>query len=1106
MKNKIKQLNEELLKLEEQLENLKAECKNIPETLTNEEGGADTNPAYQAAQKAMFEKRGEIDAKRVEITNIAKLLEEKKYFTVENKETPLGQVVAYLANNKIDAREFLHIPEARIIAITEDREKLSFMEKLLIKRRLGVNIDSVTEGVTFLSLKPHISKRIEKVRYLDEYLRVYHQGLTLARAVSMSDSKWRHLESGFSIPSDAMMRNIAIYFMLPSDMLLSDFEELPSYKDLRIDEDLAAIQRKDLSETQNRERNRGYIRRNYKVLDHKDRVRMISSLLLLLIPLGLYTGFCTTRVLSSRNDSYESMSKDGNDIVKDAIKNGDDVTKSVYNDYSPSVNKDNAAIVNVGANIKKIADIEPSNEYFTSNMSLWFDFDQVEFHEMYSRHKGKTSAWSTPMPIKFAASDPSIMMIDHDEKTLYTIANSVDLNYVRIVDSTYNKPDKYKIDWTTSDERVVTVTSASGTVGTMATEGDVFPLAAGQATVTASLVDIDTKAEIASVSCEYTVVSPIAFTTGMAVTSVDSGLTASVAIDPNFDFDKGYSINWKVDQQDEIVELLGNPNPRSKEVVIKALKEGKATLKAELNDGQGATLCTADLSITVLPYNPIKFPELTADVKLSKTAIVNLTIDPSFTQADFAVDWETSRPDIATINGMWNRATLTGMKLGETTITAKLIELSTGETVGRASIRCVVSPTNAPHPMEVYLDDFNRNYMDDFTVDPNTKEVAWGSDGNLDYIQLSFPRLLHNYVAEYVNNIGEGTDSSFATRNKAIRDAAIEELTIVNETWLDERLAYPGLYGSNVYSDYLRNFDIGKGIEYDSLSYLADPGIHYYLTTDPTDTDASKRTFRVFQHLTFRVKVFKAYDNPRYPLESAQFWMSVTPAEWMSVDKVIYNIKDTIDLSKNQLSGTGYQKCSADDGIFNNMSVVPEFTNGFRQLKSPYKSAVNLVEYNVNKEHANLSHSALTIVCRANRDAFTGTSFLPMTFSTSYINLFAVIVWITIAFYNQSHNSEDSLGMIGTGMFSAISATIVGLQMVSDASMFSLMTMINIFTLVVILIMTWQAVMAKRAAARKDKTLIAYNGVKLRVMFYALVIMTVVVFIGLPLMSYMFML
>jgi energy-converting hydrogenase Eha subunit H len=74
--------------------------------------------------------------------------------------------------------------------------------------------------------------------------------------------------------------------------------------------------------------------------------------------------------------------------------------------------------------------------------------------------------------------------------------------------------------------------------------------------------------------------------------------------------------------------------------------------------------------------------------------------------------------------------------------------------------------------------------------------------------------------------------------------------------------------------------------------------------------------------------------------------------------------------------------------------------------------------------------------------------------------------------------------------------------MLSDASMFSLITMINIFTLAVILIMTYQSVQAKKARARQDKAEIAYNGVKLRIMFYILTICTLIMFIGLPIAAY----
>jgi len=47
-----------------------------------------------------------------------------------------------------------------------------------------------------------------------------------------------------------------------------------------------------------------------------------------------------------------------------------------------------------------------------------------------------------------------------------------------------------------------------------------------------------------------------------------------------------------------------------------------------------------------------------------------------------------------------------------------------------------------------------------------------------------------------------------------------------------------------------------------------------------------------------------------------------------------------------------------------------------------------------------------------------------------------------------------------------------------------------------------KSIMAKHAKSKEDKALIAYNGVKLRIVFYILTICTIAIFIGLPISSY----
>lgn len=52
--------------------------------------------------------------------------------------------------------------------------------------------------------------------------------------------------------------------------------------------------------------------------------------------------------------------------------------------------------------------------------------------------------------------------------------------------------------------------------------------------------------------------------------------------------------------------------------------------------------------------------------------------------------------------------------------------------------------------------------------------------------------------------------------------------------------------------------------------------------------------------------------------------------------------------------------------------------------------------------------------------------------------------------------------------------------------------------------MTYQSITAKRANLREDEALIAFNNVKLKITFYILIVCTIIMFLGLPIFSYLF--
>ena len=301
--------------------------------------------------------------------------------------------------------------------------------------------------------------------------------------------------------------------------------------------------------------------------------------------------------------------------------------------------------------------------------------------------------------------------------------------------------------------------------------------------------------------------------------------------------------------------------------------------------------------------------------------------------------------------------------------------------------------------------------------------------------------------------------------------------------WVDfnDSRYYPGETPSNVLTDKETMFSIGNG-EFvpDSFGTLKElEEVQYY------DENGVLRTM-CYQKVKFNGAFEKAFDSVRYPLDSVQFKMYLLP----TMDSNYIRYVPDHDVT--------------DDGVMIS-GFTPYFsiTSGYRLINDEKADNFTLrlnYYYDENNDPAiDFEHSVRTqleIIVRANR---AGLSL----FLQAFINLFSVVIWIIIAFYSQSYTGEDSVGMLGTGLFGVISSMLVGLSMVSDTGIFSLITMINIFTLAVIMIMTYQAIAAKRAQVRKDKVLIAYNGIKLRILFVVLTLATIAMFIILPCISYM---
>ena len=299
-----------------------------------------------------------------------------------------------------------------------------------------------------------------------------------------------------------------------------------------------------------------------------------------------------------------------------------------------------------------------------------------------------------------------------------------------------------------------------------------------------------------------------------------------------------------------------------------------------------------------------------------------------------------------------------------------------------------------------------------------------------------------------------------------------------------ERAAFPGEQQSNNFSSNNSEFFIGNGSFVPDSIEVREKGRAY---------KADDGSFRFFQKIHFDAKIEKTFDSPRYPLDSVQFHIYIQPNR--SSDYVRYNLVDNVSINGETVA-------------FNGFSSSFSMTNGYRRISSngDIKDLTTRIFYYAVNEESTLKNedpskwvikSELEIVVRANKSGMS-------SFIQAFINIFAVGIWMIIAFFNQSYNKQDSIGMIGTGLFAAISSILVGVSMISDANIISLITMINVFTLGIILIMAYESIAAKRASVKENKVAMAYRFIKLRVIFYVIVISSLMMFIALPFTAYIF--
>ena len=299
----------------------------------------------------------------------------------------------------------------------------------------------------------------------------------------------------------------------------------------------------------------------------------------------------------------------------------------------------------------------------------------------------------------------------------------------------------------------------------------------------------------------------------------------------------------------------------------------------------------------------------------------------------------------------------------------------------------------------------------------------------------------------------------------------------VSTIYLEQAKAYPGEKSSNVFTDKNDEFRIGNGkISADTLEYQ-DKGTAYY--------DKATNSYRYTQRLHFKATINKTFDSPRYPLDSSQFKIYIQPTRSSSYIRYIAD-KETSGYSTYFSMSNGYRLIKESDDIKNFNVKLNYYQDKDIDHSSP--------TYN-----QNIIKTQLEVIVRANKHGIA-------TYLNSFLNIIAVSIWLILAFYNQSFNKDDSMSMIGTGFFSAISAILLGLSSVGVANTFSLLTFVNIFTLAMVLVMGFEITKYRRYVKLADAGMIAYSTAKMRILFYFLVICSILIYLLIPAISYIWIL
>ncbi len=390
------------------------------------------------------------------------------------------------------------------------------------------------------------------------------------------------------------------------------------------------------------------------------------------------------------------------------------VVKPVVKVTSVKLNKESTTI-NVGSTEKLVATVSPTN---ADNKKVTWKTSNSTIAVVSST--GTVTAKKAGTATITATTDDGSYTASATVKVVEPVVNVTKITLDKTkVTIDISKSEKVTATVTPSNatNKTVVWTSSNTKVATVSSYGNITAKGEGTATISAKAADNSNIKATVSV----TVIKPVVNATGVtlnktsATLNVGKSITLVPTVTPANVTDN--TVTWS--SSDEKVASVSSTG------VVKALKQGKATITAKTSSGGFTSSAVITVTKPTVRVRQLRLNKSKTTITAGKTEKVSATIEPT-DATNKNVTWTSSDPSIAKVS---SSGTITGIKAGTAIITA--VSTDNNEIKSAISVTIEKQPVN-PTGVTIDITSKSLNKGEELTLnatvtpsDADNKTIIW---------------------------------------------------------------------------------------------------------------------------------------------------------------------------------------------------------------------------------------------------------------------------------------------------------------------------------------------------------------------------------------------